>query len=174
MRHPDFCPQARHLAYGHIRCLARSLNGPAKNILLTLNSKICPVKFSFRAVAKPRSDGSREKMRHPVASATRFSSSALLTAAALFFVSARAQAPATPPPATVAAKPAPGPLPEQVPINLFKVPEGFEITLWAKSPMLHNPTNMDIDAQGRIWITEGVNYRRHADRDTGGDRIRVG
>ena len=32
---------------------------------------------------------------------------------------------------------------------------------------------MDIDAQGRIWVTEGVNYRRHKDRDAKGDRVVV-
>jgi len=58
-----------------------------------------------------------------------------------------------------------------IPTNLFKVPEGFEVTLWAKSPMLQNPTNMDIDIQGRIWVTEGVNYRKHAGRDPKGDRV---
>ena len=36
-----------------------------------------------------------------------------------------------------------------------------------------NPTNIDIDAQGRIWVTEGVNYRRHKDRDAKGDRVVV-
>jgi putative membrane-bound dehydrogenase-like protein len=39
--------------------------------------------------------------------------------------------------------------------------------------MVRNPTNMDIDAQGRIWITEGVNYRKHEGRDPLGDRITV-
>ena len=39
--------------------------------------------------------------------------------------------------------------------------------------MLKNPTNMDIDAAGRIWVTEGVNYRRHARRDPKGDRVVV-
>ena len=77
-----------------------------------------------------------------------------------------------PPP--VAAAPAPAePAPEIVPENLFAVPEGFEVTVWARSPMLHNPTNMDIDAQGRIWVTEGVNYRRHLNRDPLGDRVVV-
>jgi len=64
-------------------------------------------------------------------------------------------------------------LPDVVPLNLFNVPEGFEVTLWAKTPMVRNPTNMDIDAQGRIWITEGVNYRKHEGRDKLGDRITV-
>ena len=39
--------------------------------------------------------------------------------------------------------------------------------------MLKNPTNIDIDAQGRIWVTEGVNYRRHKERDPKGDRVVV-
>src|SRR5205823_5052746 len=32
-------------------------------------------------------------------------------------------------------------------------------TLWASEPLLFNPTNMDIDSRGRVWITEGLNYR---------------
>jgi len=64
-------------------------------------------------------------------------------------------------------------MPEVVPLNFFKVPEGFEVTLWAQTPLVRNPTNMDIDAQGRIWITEGVNYRKHEGRDKLGDRITV-
>jgi putative membrane-bound dehydrogenase-like protein len=39
------------------------------------------------------------------------------------------------------------------------VPDDLEATLWAEAPMFYNPTNMDIDARGRIWITEAVNYR---------------
>jgi len=39
------------------------------------------------------------------------------------------------------------------------VPEGLEVELWAVSPMLYNPTNMDVDARGRIWVTEAVEYR---------------
>src|SRR5260221_57039 len=69
--------------------------------------------------------------------------------------------------------PASEPAPDFVPVNQFAVPDDLEVTLWARSPMLHNPTNMDIDAQGRIWIAEGVNYRRHVGRDPKGDRIVV-
>ena len=39
------------------------------------------------------------------------------------------------------------------------VPDDLEATLWAEAPMFYNPTNMDIDARGRVWITEAVNYR---------------
>lgn len=37
--------------------------------------------------------------------------------------------------------------------------EGVEVTLFASEPQLVNPANMDIDARGRVWITEGANYR---------------
>ena len=40
------------------------------------------------------------------------------------------------------------------------LPDDLEATLWAESPMFYNPTNMDIDAKGRVWITEAVNYRK--------------
>jgi putative membrane-bound dehydrogenase-like protein len=36
---------------------------------------------------------------------------------------------------------------------------GLEATLWAAEPMVVNPTTMDIDSRGRVWITEGLNYR---------------
>lgn len=63
------------------------------------------------------------------------------------------------------------PAPEIVPPELLAVPEGFEVTVWARSPLLQNPTNMDIDAQGRIWVTQGINYRRHLGRDPAGDKV---
>ncbi|MDQ5979429.1 MAG: hypothetical protein QG602_2403 [Verrucomicrobiota bacterium] len=65
------------------------------------------------------------------------------------------------------------PPPSLVPATGFAVPEGFEITVWAQAPMLRNPTNMDVDYKGRIWVAEGVNYRSHDDRDKAGDRIVV-
>ncbi|MBC7829496.1 MAG: HEAT repeat domain-containing protein [Chitinophagaceae bacterium] len=41
------------------------------------------------------------------------------------------------------------------------LPDDLEATLWAESPMFYNPTNMDVDIRGRIWITEAVNYRNY-------------
>jgi len=61
----------------------------------------------------------------------------------------------------------------EVPTDLFVVPDGLEVTLWANSPMLYNPTNIDIDKDGRIWVAEGVRYRRHFNRQPEGDRIVV-
>jgi len=63
--------------------------------------------------------------------------------------------------------------PDHLEPSLFTVPAGFEITMWASSPQLFNPANMDIDHAGRIWVTEGVNYRRHSGRSREGDCVRV-
>ncbi|MFT4512689.1 MAG: hypothetical protein ACI91B_001387, partial [Planctomycetota bacterium] len=54
--------------------------------------------------------------------------------------------------------------PTHVPVTAFTVPEGMEVQVWATSPLLYNPTNMDVDQHGRIWVTEGVNYRGKAKR----------
>lgn len=67
----------------------------------------------------------------------------------------------------------PGETADPVPKALFEVPEGLEVTVWASSPQLYNPTNIDIDIDGRIWVAEGVRYRRHFDRQPEGDKIVV-
>ena len=41
----------------------------------------------------------------------------------------------------------------------FRLPDDLEISLWAESPMFFNPTNIDVDARGRVWVAEAVNYR---------------
>ena len=59
------------------------------------------------------------------------------------------------------------------------LPDDLEATLWAESPMLYNPTNMDVDSKGRIWITEAVNYRNYNNDSTkflhhpDGDRVMI-
>jgi putative membrane-bound dehydrogenase-like protein len=63
--------------------------------------------------------------------------------------------------------------PTQIPLDLFRVADGLEVTVWATSPMLRNPTNIDIDRDGRIWVAEGVRYRSHHARQPAGDRIVV-
>ena len=82
------------------------------------------------------------------------------------------------PPSQQAVQPAPPqpavpPQPVQLPLDLFKVPDGLEVTLWATSPLLRNPTNIDIDRDGRIWVAEGVRYRSHHARQPEGDKIVV-
>ena len=61
--------------------------------------------------------------------------------------------------------------PKVVPTDLFTVPEGLEVTIWATTPMLHNPTNIDFDSAGRLYVAEGVNYRGKGGRRPEGDRI---
>jgi putative membrane-bound dehydrogenase-like protein len=47
-----------------------------------------------------------------------------------------------------------------------KPADGLVATLWAAEPMVHNPTNMDVDSRGRVWISEGLNYRLTKPRNT--------
>ena len=58
----------------------------------------------------------------------------------------------------------------------FESPDGCEVRLWAESPQLYNPTAIDVDPKGRVWVAEAVNYRRWGGRNpgvdhSGGDRI---
>ena len=59
------------------------------------------------------------------------------------------------------------------------LPDDLEATLWAESPMFYNPTNMDVDSKGRIWVTEAVNYRNYNNDSTKtlhhsrGDRVMI-
>lgn len=41
----------------------------------------------------------------------------------------------------------------------FKTADGLEAGLVAAEPMVQNPTNLDIDPRGRLWVLEAVNYR---------------
>jgi putative membrane-bound dehydrogenase-like protein len=86
-----------------------------------------------------------------------------------------AQAPKGPAPAPQSPAPAPVIDPPQpfLPTDWFALPDDLEVTLWARSPLFRNPSNMDIDAQGRIWVTEAYNYRRHIGKDPAGDRVMV-
>lgn len=58
-------------------------------------------------------------------------------------------------------------------IKTFKVADGLECSLFASEPMFYNPTNIDIDATGRVWVCEGVNYRSHNKLRPEGDRIMI-
>ena len=60
----------------------------------------------------------------------------------------------------------------------LELPDGLEASLWAESPDLFNPTAIDVDPQGRVWVAEAVNYRQWGGRNAGrshegGDRIVV-
>jgi putative membrane-bound dehydrogenase-like protein len=59
------------------------------------------------------------------------------------------------------------------------LPEDLEATVWAESPQFYNPTNMDVDIKGRIWVTEAVNYRLYNNKGRAkltheaGDRVMI-
>ncbi|MDG0965586.1 MAG: NPCBM/NEW2 domain-containing protein, partial [Opitutales bacterium] len=61
---------------------------------------------------------------------------------------------------------------DHYPADQLVLPEGLEVKLWAKSPLFFNPTNIDIDYKGRIWVAEGRNYRGKRTQPDG-DRIVV-
>ncbi|MEZ4829768.1 MAG: c-type cytochrome [Bacteroidia bacterium] len=44
-------------------------------------------------------------------------------------------------------------------IEGLEVAEGLEVTLFASENTFLNPTNIDIDARGRVWVCEAFNYR---------------
>ena len=63
---------------------------------------------------------------------------------------------------------------DPLPAKRFVVAEGLEVTVWAASPLLYNPTSIDTDRDGRLWVVEGMNYgARHYDRRPEGDRVVV-
>ena len=54
--------------------------------------------------------------------------------------------------------------------------EGLEVKVMATEPMLRNPTNIDVDEKGRIWVTEAYNYRPAINgnpTNPSGDRIMI-
>ncbi|MEO5998132.1 MAG: PVC-type heme-binding CxxCH protein [Chitinophagaceae bacterium] len=59
------------------------------------------------------------------------------------------------------------------------LPDDLKAELWAESPQFYNPTNMDVDIRGRIWVTEAANYRNFNNDSTKffhhpkGDRVMI-
>ena len=57
----------------------------------------------------------------------------------------------------------------------IRVADGLEAGLFALEPMVVNPADMDVDHRGRVWVTEGANYRstfqKWGIQRPGGDRI---
>jgi len=44
-------------------------------------------------------------------------------------------------------------------LHSMKLYDGLEATLFASEPELINPTNINIDEKGRVWVIEALNYR---------------
>ena len=50
-------------------------------------------------------------------------------------------------------------------IESFETAKGVDVALFAAEPLLINPTNMDIDHRGRVWILESPDYGRAQKED---------
>ena len=55
----------------------------------------------------------------------------------------------------------------------LKLSDGLTASLVAKEPLLSSPSDIDVDARGRIWVCEVLNYRGKKDTRPEGDRILV-
>ncbi len=79
--------------------------------------------------------------------------------------------------AAVFAAPAFAQLDPQKALASMKAGDGLQVELFAHEPMVLNPTSLDVDHLGRVWVAEAVNYRRkNFNRPilrTEGDRIQV-
>ncbi len=49
-------------------------------------------------------------------------------------------------------------LPENALVGI-KMADGLEVKTFATEPMLMNPTDIEVDARGRVWVLEAYNYR---------------
>ncbi|WP_153798629.1 PVC-type heme-binding CxxCH protein [Foetidibacter luteolus] len=66
-------------------------------------------------------------------------------------------------------------LPENA-LKGLEIDEGLEVKPFATEPMLKNPTNIDVDERGRVWVTEAYNYRPDINgnpTNEKGDRIMI-
>ncbi len=59
------------------------------------------------------------------------------------------------------------------PHPVFTVADGYEVTLWAENPLLHKPTQMNFDAQGRLWVTSSETYPQVEVGQTANDKVLV-
>lgn len=53
------------------------------------------------------------------------------------------------------------------------VPADLTAALFASEPLLTSPSDIDVDAMGRVWVCEVTNYRGRRDTRPEGDRILV-
>jgi putative membrane-bound dehydrogenase-like protein len=68
-----------------------------------------------------------------------------------------------------AADPAPAPFPAKKAAETMVVPKGFRVSLVAAEPDVVQPISFTIDARGRLWVAEALNYGTW--QPTGKDRI---
>src|SRR5262245_23158933 len=57
-------------------------------------------------------------------------------------------------------------------LSSLQVPPGFEVSLFASEPMITNPSAIDVDTHGRVWVAEIQWYRSQA-KEPPADKIKV-
>ena len=62
--------------------------------------------------------------------------------------------------------------PEQ-PRPILEVAEGFEVSLWAETPLLNKPVQMNFDPQGRLWVATSEAYPQVQPGQVATDKIIV-
>ena len=56
----------------------------------------------------------------------------------------------------------------------FRIHDDLEVVLFASEPMVINPTNIDVDEKGRVWVCESYNYAvPETEQEEGGGRISI-
>jgi putative membrane-bound dehydrogenase-like protein len=68
---------------------------------------------------------------------------------------------------------APTPSAAEPAVAELKTPDDLTATLFAAEPLLSSPADIDVDARGRVWVCEVVNYRGKKETRPEGDRILV-
>lgn len=63
-------------------------------------------------------------------------------------------------------------MPAEEELKTLRVPEGFNVSLFASEPLITNPSAIDIDTHGRVWVAEIQWYRAKA-KDPPADKIKV-
>jgi putative membrane-bound dehydrogenase-like protein len=66
-----------------------------------------------------------------------------------------------------------GPQPPETAAEQLQAADGLAVTLFAAEPEITNPTNIDVDDRGRVWMCDVVNYRGNQGKRPEGDRILV-
>ena len=57
-------------------------------------------------------------------------------------------------------------------LKTLRVPEGMEVSLFASEPLITNPSAIDVDTHGRVWVAEIQWYRSNA-KQPPADKIKV-
>ncbi len=52
-------------------------------------------------------------------------------------------------------------------LEALKAADGFDVSLFASEPLITNPSAIDVDTQGRVWVAEIQWYRSKAKKATG-------